>query len=622
MDAASGRHASPALPAPQTRQAIEAEIARYSNYLIDLRTRLNTFASISVLPPEVLSEVFMHTAGAGGRSTAQSDRWGIYMESLTRPYSWIRVSHVCRHWRAVALNCPALWGNLTVTKQREWMEEVLGRSKKAPLYVSVDISMSLPMGLSATFYPRVNSPQEDSLASILSHTARIRSLSLGSKGPLSERILRLLDGPAPLLETLTMRFETGSHICNNEQDHIHKLLHPETSRLRQLHLHSVLLQWNNTSLPQLTHLTVTCKPHQVTVQVHVEAFLRAIEQMSVLEELVVQSALTAPIDQGEVPTNLVQASLPRLRYLRVLENTRNTISLLSHMTTPSLARLFVEIDGDTKTLSGELFAALATKTPSLGTFATLVVTIARFTLHGIHIQAFRKGCVNRETRPDSQPELEVCFGRLEPDTVITNACESLPICDVHFLTVSGRSLLRSTLLALFKRTKKVVELNVTQCADYDVLPGVLVDRRRGHKHRHSEGNAYHYILPHLRSLSLSLCYFGARGDPYEYELEPSERLADGLIDSYIQRYEYGAEIEQLHIVHPVNLSRREVDRLKEVVRVVEWDGTIDFDEQESDSLYHSEDGYDDGLYDDDVWGYEYGGMDMFDDMDYDLHHFF
>ncbi|KAH9936655.1 uncharacterized protein B0H18DRAFT_1206903 [Fomitopsis serialis] len=594
MDASSS-HASPALPVPQTRKAIEDEIARYLNHVFDLRSRLNTFAPISVLPPEVLSEVFMRTAGPYA-----SLSWS------TRPYGWIRISHVCRHWRNVALGCPALWGKLAVTTQHEWTEELLERSKKAPLYVTIDLRTSPSMS------SRI-SPKEESLALVLSHMSRVRSLSITTTGmrPLTEKTLQLLDGPAPCLESLTVRCEDVMHTSLGEHAHIHHLLlHPETVRLRHLELHAVSLHWHKTSLPHLTHLTISNKPRQARIHVAPETMLAAIAQMCRLEALVIESAMTVPADYNQVPMASTQASLPNLWSLRISDTTPNTICLLNHLTTSALSRIFVEVDSHCpRPLRGDLLAAIAAKTSSLGTLLSFVVTLTHMALN---LQAFRRGfgceaMKNGAGRPDEHtPELEVRFGRFDVEVVITKACELFPIRDVQYLFVSGTSLSNESWLALLESTRNVTELSIMDGANDDPLPEVLIDQHCG-----SKKNAY--VLPQLRHLILEDCYFGDHSGEYEYggdeEFEDEDRLTGRLLDCFMARYEYGVEIEHLHIIRPINISRSEIDELKEVVRYVGWDETIQYDEKEhfTDDLYDDfEESEIDPYEDAPFWGY--GGM--------------
>ncbi|OCH93820.1 hypothetical protein OBBRIDRAFT_710529, partial [Obba rivulosa] len=105
--------------------------------IIDLKTRWNTFSPVSRLPTELLAKIFILRA----RDTTDRDldalyrkKYGLALAGAEKRYTWIRVAQVCRHWRAVALNCPRLWNHIYVTSPK-WMETLLPRTLEAPLSV-------------------------------------------------------------------------------------------------------------------------------------------------------------------------------------------------------------------------------------------------------------------------------------------------------------------------------------------------------------------------------------------------------------------------------------------------------------------------------------------------------
>lgn len=82
----------------QARLDIQSDIDRYTRAIIDLKSRLNTLTSIGRLPPELLSEILVRgVINDDSRHTVQ-----YYYGHIP----WIRLSHVCRHFRAVALSTP------------------------------------------------------------------------------------------------------------------------------------------------------------------------------------------------------------------------------------------------------------------------------------------------------------------------------------------------------------------------------------------------------------------------------------------------------------------------------------------------------------------------------------
>ncbi|KAH9957782.1 hypothetical protein BC827DRAFT_1362793, partial [Russula dissimulans] len=102
------------------RGAIDDELSALDAIMRRMRTRRNDFSPISRLPPELLAIVFT-------------------LHAINHPplgqlaLGWITVTHVSRHWRQVALSNPKLWVNIVFDLGAEWAEEMLERSKAAPI---------------------------------------------------------------------------------------------------------------------------------------------------------------------------------------------------------------------------------------------------------------------------------------------------------------------------------------------------------------------------------------------------------------------------------------------------------------------------------------------------------
>ena len=82
---------------PQARKPIEENIAKLSSLVTDAKTKLNGLTPVGQLSPELLIMFF-----------------SLYIAANTYEHhyewcAWIRVTHVCRHWRMVALESPGLW---------------------------------------------------------------------------------------------------------------------------------------------------------------------------------------------------------------------------------------------------------------------------------------------------------------------------------------------------------------------------------------------------------------------------------------------------------------------------------------------------------------------------------
>ncbi|TFK63095.1 hypothetical protein BDN72DRAFT_337894 [Pluteus cervinus] len=70
-----------------------------------LRSKRNSLAPVSSLPPEVVITIFTFTCSYADRTAL--------IKSQTRPPAALVISSVSRYWRALALGCPALWTTIT-----------------------------------------------------------------------------------------------------------------------------------------------------------------------------------------------------------------------------------------------------------------------------------------------------------------------------------------------------------------------------------------------------------------------------------------------------------------------------------------------------------------------------
>ncbi|KAI0270711.1 hypothetical protein BC834DRAFT_788847, partial [Gloeopeniophorella convolvens] len=91
--------------------------------ILSMRTRHNALVPISTLPPELLARIFHLHA--------------LYHPPFTsgKPLGWIVDTHVCRHWRQVALGDGSLWGGIKgfPAAKSKWVYQMVVRSKGAPL---------------------------------------------------------------------------------------------------------------------------------------------------------------------------------------------------------------------------------------------------------------------------------------------------------------------------------------------------------------------------------------------------------------------------------------------------------------------------------------------------------
>ncbi|TFK62433.1 hypothetical protein BDN72DRAFT_777086, partial [Pluteus cervinus] len=108
------------------RAKIDAEIQVLQDRIRSLRSSRNTLAPIHRLPPEVMTQIFMWVQLLY-RGTLERNA----IDAAFLP-KWIRATHVCQHWRGVALSSKALYTTI-LSQNLKYSQAVLDLSGSASL---------------------------------------------------------------------------------------------------------------------------------------------------------------------------------------------------------------------------------------------------------------------------------------------------------------------------------------------------------------------------------------------------------------------------------------------------------------------------------------------------------
>ncbi|EIM89652.1 uncharacterized protein STEHIDRAFT_118801, partial [Stereum hirsutum FP-91666 SS1] len=166
------------------------EVEAVVHYACAALSHWNRLASVSRLPAEILTIVFRHLtptivwgplhSSVNRRVHAARARYWSEMQCL------IDVTHVCRIWRDVALNDPALWSNIWI-EDAEWSAEMLRRTRNGPLTIVQTDSeyidslwpfLSLPHRTRRLCLHHIDSDDQDDLETILQEYLRQPAPSL------------------------------------------------------------------------------------------------------------------------------------------------------------------------------------------------------------------------------------------------------------------------------------------------------------------------------------------------------------------------------------------------------------------------------------------------------------
>ncbi|KAJ7765442.1 hypothetical protein DFH07DRAFT_810614 [Mycena maculata] len=570
------------------QRQIDQEIRKYQESVRALQFRRNALSPVGRLPPEMLSRIFLFCSDP---------------ESL----SWIKeVSHICHYWRTVALSCPNLW-SFPVFSQPKWADEMLKRSKMAPLTIKADMTYMTP---------RMVNTVHSSLVQI----SRIGELDVKTGSRSVPEILNLTD-TAPYLHSLSLAspgFSQAEHFTLPD-----KFLNGEAPRLRKLELTRFFLPWDSPLMANLVHLKIhnpgpTARPSMTE-------FVQALERMPLLETLELDNAL--PEIAAGVSTVSMASSRTALKHLKRLAianvSALECADVLNHLSYPPTTSTRISCVGETSTVTAfsALIPALSdVPGQSAGNLKNLRSLYISIGFGGIVLRGWTCS-VQSFDPPATRPFLDLdlrChrFMRAESEELMAFACKSLPIRGLRALSLStdmheiGTKTWISTFadlptLLTVRLRGEATSLIATLREDVFVkgvkqiprTPAVKHVGRRGSLRNARKSVSGGLFFPALRNLVLEGADFSAPA-------------LDTFEDALMERCERKQELWTLKLYDCNRLTPDDVERLEHIVVEVDWDeveqGFTD-EESEGDDMssidvYYGVGGFDDADLDSD-YGY-------------------
>lgn len=543
-------------PMLQARLDIESDIDVHIRAISDLRTRLNTLTPIGSLPPELLSEILVHCAVDDYRGASN-----IYPDRL----SWTKLSHVSRHFRAVALSTPEFWSYLRLRRSQVFAE-LLARSMGAPLHVTAHPNTR----------SRWDADRTLALNMLLPHSRRIRELNLEG----SYRFIQSFCSKTiffDILEKLrlTVQSRRVSHLSDSELRPALSAFVPVLTsstappRLRHLELRGLPpFCWDDVifSSPTLTTLVVTANdsgtdqygspsPKVTSFNALCSALAAVAPSLEVLElgQTIPQQSLTvaSPL---QLPLSSQTIRLSSIKHIRLDGDARCIARLLNRISSPSTAALQVLACswlGDK-----ELMQSIATHMSERTPFSSIHLHSHGHTELTPYILS---GWTSFDTTVDAL--LKVGFHPLySRDDAFSRVLQySGSLCErAQELRLSGTPMSAkwADVFTRFPRMRKLV-LDAQPSNWADMLSALMTARRL-------EDGEVSVLAPSLRVIHLSYFNHSRTSD----DLQSSY----GLLDLAIFRCNCGVPIDKICLDECQYLTTKEVERLKEVVVDVQWYG--------------------------------------------------
>ncbi|KAJ6591565.1 hypothetical protein DFH09DRAFT_1358138 [Mycena vulgaris] len=551
----------------RAQRQIDQEIHKLSESVRALQSRRNALSPVGRLPPEILSRVFVFCSDP---------------DSLM----WVKeVSHISRHWRAVALACPTLW-TFPVFSQPKWADEFLKRSKMAPLTVKADLTYMTPRMV-------------NTVHSSLIHISRIGELDVKTGSRSVPEILNLSD-PAPYLHSLCLEspgFSNEQHFTLPDTF----LNGGEAPRLRKLELTRFFLPWDSPLMSNLIHLKIH-HPGSIA-RPSMSELVEALERMPLLETLELDNALPKIADGVSivsVPIN--RTALSHLKRLTIANvSALECADALNHFSYPPSTSMKISCIGEFSTVAA--FSALipALSNAQSGGLKNLRSIAVNIGYGGFAVQGWTS-FVQPGAPPRSRAFLELDlkwlqFMRDEAEGLMAFTCQSLPLRGLRCLSLCTdmHEIETKTWIRTFGDLPTLVTIRLQGQSSHliaalredvivdgvkqipQALPAKPAGRRSSLRKARAENISGGLFFPALRNLTLEDTSF----------VEPA---LDTLQTTLMERCERKQELRALTLCECTLLSADDVVRLKEIVPQVTWDGleqgfTDDDFEEEFDDFY-------------------------------------
>ena len=588
----------PDSPSDKARRQIDLEVQRLEDSIRLLRSRRNLLSPIARLPPELLCKIFSFCASQ--------------CAGAINPLEWVRVTHVSRSWRAVALECPSLWSTLVFSRSK-WCEEMLKRSKMASLIINADLTCPTPKIITA-------------LRLALVHAPRIHELQLLGPSATIERLLADTSFEAPRLRSLSLAVPRYTRFGTDEGMTIpENTLRGEMPYLTRLELTKCNLSWDSSLLNGLTHLKI----HDLSVESRpmTEQLIAALERMPGLQVLDLQGALPR---MEALPPSLPDrvVDLAQLAQIIIKASVPECVDLINHITIPSNAHVHLSCSG-TETTGSDFSGILKllsshSRSPTgiLDKRAIRALHIHHDTPQTLVVRAWAKPPEESHTGADIKLDLS-CHSSSSPavDVVTMGICKAVQIAhlrSLHLSYVSGMD--QQKWIEMFGSLQKLHSVHVVGSSAYSFI-AALTEARPSPTPVLSETPLTSCQSPKRPVLrrgksSASPVYFSALKTLTLKEVKfrgvvPASDPFEDLKNCLMRRSERKADIQELRIRECSYLEEGDVDLLREMVADLDWDevemGFTDEEEEEEEE----EDAYGAYVYDDE--GY---GLDDYDDLNF------
>ncbi|KAG6826873.1 hypothetical protein H0H92_014077 [Tricholoma furcatifolium] len=573
----------------KVHEYIEEQIRAHESIIRYYKKRQNALTVTCRIPPEVLACIFGQVVedAVGGNPSAYNF------------ICWIKtVSHICSHWREVALSTPSLWSTILVEYYPTWTSEMLKRSKTAPLSV---INLG---SVSKTAYPIL-------LHTLASHLPRIQDLVVGRiQQGLSfysgyKRTSICLDEFRTLLQVLGQhnltemkRLEMNAAVAfpnaNDANLQLPDQVITRSTSLQHLTLEGFGINWElSPTFTGLKSIEISSIPKNS--QPSVVQLLCFLSQVPLLETL---SVSDIDVNQNIIPSHDVKQI--HMRHLEDINVSCGSLSIIDFF--------FDHLKFSTRSC----ITANSHEKPSTDTLQRLTQRLDDATIGPVLGLALRTAVIHWWKKPKdlegkSVPATLVfkspSSGRSAVNGVILRALRLDQLVYLDMKDYSDQLAGDVDIWALIGDLPRLEELEV--CSNEKALITALYRRVHIKRRSKTRNQAIPYpAFPALTNLSIEGWEFDAR---WNASSRYYTTVAEKLLDCVKLRHRAKLPLKKLRIENCTGVEEFDFFHMEEVVDEVYWDGSGDANESAEEDLYDvgSGDhyyGFDDS-YDEDYYGF-------------------
>ncbi|GLB40920.1 hypothetical protein LshimejAT787_0901350 [Lyophyllum shimeji] len=450
-----------------------------------------------------------------------------------------------------------------------------------------------PLTVKVSLGDRLGIRNEAAVRSTLHHLSRVKHLSLaqgqfeGYDGPEEfKSLIRLLDAPAPLLETLDVTFRYGR---NDESSLPVNLFSGNAPRLANLRISRCGLNWRSPIFANLRSLKVIDPP--VALRPPADQFLSALSSIPRLEILEFRSDFAST--GGAVVPHVSTAVLPLLTNLTIASPLLNAVLLLNHITYPTTACVAITcaIDGFRQDSDRNLSVVHGLASLLGGRVDGPIRSLA---VHEQGIRAWTSPGIEPSVFSADKPQLSLDFSPLHTSSdhindITQNVLRPLPLRHVESLLIQCVPLPETAWLDHFGGLARLKTLHVGS-DPFGFLNAFSTGTSAALEQSRQAGSPK---FKALRTLGISDWTFDEFHGPHV----PGGRRTscfESLVSCLKARRKEGVALSELVVEDCHHVDEADISDLEKIVAKVEWDREANYTEEEEPE-YESDEYYDDGF---------------------------